>query len=171
MYNGANSLTLNYNQLYAVALGANPVELGSLNSVGSVISSAVSVPAGWLIDKYGVKSMLVTGLVLCALVSVLYGCATSWLTLLPAVMLVQLGVKLIMPLADIIFVSTTRVENRARLMGAFTHGLGNTLSLDAYGGCDHCVSLRWHNDSGNTTSLLHAALNYCCSGCFHRFKA
>jgi len=28
MYNGANSLTLNYNQLYAVALGANPVELG-----------------------------------------------------------------------------------------------------------------------------------------------
>jgi len=117
MYNGANSLTLNYNQLYAVALGANPVELGSLNSIGSMISSVVSVPAGWLIDKYGVKNMLVTGLVLCGLVSTLYGCATSWLTLLPAVMLVQLGFKLIMPLADIVFISTTRVRNRARLMG------------------------------------------------------
>jgi len=117
VYNGTNSLTLNYNQLYAVALGANPVELGSLNSIGSMISSVVSVPAGWLIDKYGVKNMLVTGLVLCGLVSTLYGCATSWLTLLPAVMLVQLGFKLIMPLADIVFISTTRVRNRARLMG------------------------------------------------------
>jgi MFS family permease len=61
--------------------------------------------------------MLVTGLVLCGLVSTLYGCATSWLTLLPAVMLVQLGLKMIMPLADIVFISTTRVGNRARLMG------------------------------------------------------
>jgi MFS family permease len=117
VYNGANSLTLNYNQLYAVTLGANPVELGSLNSLGSVISSAVSVPAGWLIDKYGVKNLLVTGLALCGLVSALYFCATSWLTLLPAVMLAQLGFKLIMPLADIVFISTSRVENRARLMG------------------------------------------------------
>ncbi|MEM2929542.1 MAG: MFS transporter [Thermoproteota archaeon] len=117
VYNGANSLTLNYNQLYAVALGANPIELSSLNSVGSVISSAVSIPAGWLIDKYGVKRILAAGLVLCAVVSALYGCATSWLTLLPAIMLMQLSFKLIMPLADIVFISTTRTENRARLMG------------------------------------------------------
>jgi len=95
VYNGANSLTLNYNRLYAVALGANPVELGSLNSLGSVISSAFSVPAGWLIGKYGVKNMLVTGLALCELVSALYVCATSWLTLLPAVMLAQLGFKIL----------------------------------------------------------------------------
>ncbi len=111
IYNGANSLTLNYNQLYTVALGANPIELSSLNSVGSVISSAVSIPAGWLIDKYGVKRILVAGLALCAVVSVLYGCAISWLTLLPAVILQQLGFKLIMPLADIIFISTSRAEN------------------------------------------------------------
>lgn len=117
VYNGANSLTLNYNQLYAVALGASPLELSSLNSVGSVISSAISIPAGWLIDKYGVKRVLVAGLVLCTVVSALYGYATSWLTLLPAIMLMQLGFKLIMPLADIIFISTTRAENRARLMG------------------------------------------------------
>ncbi|MEM2057388.1 MAG: MFS transporter [Thermoproteota archaeon] len=117
VYNGANSLTLNYNQLYAVGLGANPLELGSLNSVGSVISSVVSIPVGWLIDKYGVKRVLAAGLVLCAIVSALYGFATSWLTLLPAIMLMQLGFKLIMPLADIVIISITKVENRARLMG------------------------------------------------------
>lgn len=117
VYNWANGLTLNYNQLYAVALGANPIELSSLNSVGSVISSAISIPAGWLIDRYGVKRILVAGLVLCAAVSALYGYAASWLMLLPAVMLMQVGFKLIMPLADIVFISTSRAENRGRLMG------------------------------------------------------
>lgn len=53
MYNWASNLPSNYNQLYVVALGANPVELGSLNSFGGVVSSAISIPTGWLIDRYG----------------------------------------------------------------------------------------------------------------------
>ncbi|MEM3712892.1 MAG: hypothetical protein QXR97_05090 [Thermoproteota archaeon] len=49
---------------HAVALGAKPDWLSSLNSVG-VISSVISIPAGWLIDKYDVKKILATGLALC----------------------------------------------------------------------------------------------------------
>lgn len=116
-YNWANNLSMNYNQLYAVALGADPIELSSLNSFGSITSSAISVPTGWLIDRYGVKRIIIAGLIVCTIVSAIYGLATDWLMLLPAVMLMQVGFKLIIPLADLIFVSTSRPGNRAQTMG------------------------------------------------------
>jgi len=39
LYNWSTSLPSQYNQLYAIALGANPIELGSLESIGGVVSS------------------------------------------------------------------------------------------------------------------------------------
>ncbi|MEM2922171.1 MAG: MFS transporter, partial [Candidatus Bathyarchaeia archaeon] len=116
-YNWAYNLSLNYNQLYAIALGASPIELSSLNSVGAIVSSLISVPAGWLIDRHGVKNMLMVGLILSAIVSAIYGYSSSWLMLIPAVVLTQIGFKLIIPLADIIFVGTSRAEGRAQAMG------------------------------------------------------
>jgi MFS family permease len=56
-------LTLQYNQLYATALGADPVELGTLNSIRSVVSSLIAIPSGWIADRYGPKSVLLLGLV------------------------------------------------------------------------------------------------------------
>lgn len=61
--------------------------------------------------------MLIAGLAICTVVSAIYVFATSWLMLLPAVMLLQVGFKLIVPLADLIFISTSRPSNRAQLMG------------------------------------------------------
>lgn len=116
-YNWASNLTMSYNQLYAIALGASPVELSSLNSVGGVVSSAISAPLGWLIDRHGVKKMLVAGLVLSAIVSAIYGFAVSWLMLIPAMILAQIGFRLVIPLADIIFVGTSKADGRAQAMG------------------------------------------------------
>jgi len=53
---------MQYQQLYTTALGADPVELGSLNSLGSVVNSFISVPMGWIVDKYGVKKVMSLGL-------------------------------------------------------------------------------------------------------------
>jgi MFS family permease len=116
-FNWANNLPLNYSQIYAVALGASPMELSSLNSVGGVVSALISAPAGWLIDRHGVKKMFTIGLALSAVVSAIYGCASSWLVLIPAVILTQISFKFIMPLADLIFVGTSRPETRAQAMG------------------------------------------------------
>lgn len=117
LHTWSSSLPSQYSQLYAVALGANPVELGSLDSIGGVVSSIFSAPAGWLIDKYGVKNMLVLGLILSALVAAIYGFALNWWMLIPAIILVRISMLLIMPLTDIIIIGTTEAKNRALAMG------------------------------------------------------
>ncbi|MEM2960300.1 MAG: MFS transporter [Candidatus Bathyarchaeia archaeon] len=110
------SLPSQYNQLYATALGANPVELGSLESIGGVVSSIFSAPAGWLIDRYGVKKMLLLGLILSVAFALIYSFAFSWWMLIPAIILMRISMPLIMPLTDIIIIGTTDSKMRTLAM-------------------------------------------------------
>jgi len=48
---GHQQLSMQYNQLYVTALGANPVELGTLNSISSVAASVMSIPSSWLANR------------------------------------------------------------------------------------------------------------------------
>jgi len=117
LYNWIGSLPSQYNQLYATALGANMVELGSLNGIGGIVNSIISAPTGRFIDKYGVKKVIILGLVLSAIASGIYGCAVNWWMLIPAMILAQISMRLIVPLTDIIFVGTTKRKERALAMG------------------------------------------------------
>jgi len=117
LQNWSTSLPSQYKQLYATSLGANPIELGSLNSIGSLVNSIISAPIGWVIDRYGVKRMLLLGLSLSAIVSGIYGCAFNWWMLIPAIILTQIGMRLIMPLTDIIIIGSTNPKRRALTMG------------------------------------------------------
>jgi len=107
---------MQYQQLYTTALGADPVELGSLNSLGSVVNSFISVPMGWIVDKYGVKKVMTLGLGLSAVVSVIYGLAVNWWMLIPAIILAQITQRMLIPLADVIFIGTTKPQQRATAM-------------------------------------------------------
>ena len=106
-------LSIQYQQLYTTALGANPVELGTLNSIGSAVSAVVSAPMGWLVDKYGMKKIIALGLALSAAVAGIYGFAVNWWLLIPAIILAQIAMRGLNPLADAIFVATTKPEQRA----------------------------------------------------------
>jgi len=117
LYSWANDLPAKYSQLYVTGLGANPLELGSLNSLSGVANSIVSVPMGRFIDKHGVKRVIVSGLLLSAIVSAMYGWAGNWLMLIPAVILAPVSFRMIFPLADIIFVDTIKPEGRGQAMG------------------------------------------------------
>lgn len=105
---------MQYRQLYAQDLGANPVELGLLNSIGSAIGAFVSVPLGWLVDRYGVKKIMLLGLVFAAASATLYASADSWWILIPAVILAS-EVRF-NPLTDIVFITATKPEQRATVM-------------------------------------------------------
>lgn len=109
-------LTLQYNQLYAIDLGATAVQLGFLNSITAAISAMVSIPVGWATERYSVKRMLLLGLTFALISSIIFSAARSWWWLVPAFIigsqLVRIG-----PLTDIVFFSSTEPDQRARIMG------------------------------------------------------
>jgi len=117
LYSWSNNLSSQYNQLYAVSLGADPIELGSLNSFGGLVNSVISAPMGLFIDRHGVKKVIILGLLLSALVSCIYGFAATWWILIPAVILSQISMRMIVPLTDIIIVGTTKSNERVLSMG------------------------------------------------------
>jgi len=110
------NLPIQYNQLYATSLGANPVELGSLESMGSVASSIISVPSGWIADRYGAKKVILIGLALTAVVSAIYGLASNWWTLIPAILLSGACMSLVMPFVDVLFINYAKPKQRSMVM-------------------------------------------------------
>jgi len=68
-------LTSQYDSIYAIALGASPIQLGALNSVKGGASAIMSAPTGWLVDRYGVKGFYVAGIALVAVAAAIYGAA------------------------------------------------------------------------------------------------
>ena len=89
-----SKLTYQYESIYIVALGADPVQLGSLWSVGNGISSLISVPVGWLIDRYDLKKVFLLGIAMLAGAGLFYTSAPHWTMLFPAVILFSLGLRL-----------------------------------------------------------------------------
>ena len=67
-----------------------------------------------MIDRYGVKRMVVYGLLISATVAMIYYTAIDWFMLIPAVMLAELGLRMIIPLADLVFMDVTESTSRAQ---------------------------------------------------------
>ncbi|MFH0748999.1 MAG: MFS transporter [Candidatus Bathyarchaeota archaeon] len=109
-------LTLQYNSLYAIGLGANPVQLGLLTSIRSFMSSIFALPGGWLVDKYGSKKVVLLGLALMAAVAALYGLANSWLIIIPAFFMFGIGSQLILPYVDMLFITYGGAKNKSLIM-------------------------------------------------------
>ena len=86
-------LTTQYDSIFAMALGASPVQLGALNSIKGGASAVMSAPAGWLADRFGIKGFYVTGIGLTALAAAIYGIAPDWRALIPAVILISLSMR------------------------------------------------------------------------------
>lgn len=90
----ASGLTTQYNAIYATFLGANPVQLGSLQSVGNAVGALASVPAGWLIDYHSLKNVFLLGTAMLVASSLLYFAAPSWIWLYAAIILFYLGMRI-----------------------------------------------------------------------------
>ena len=72
------NLTAQYDSIYTVALGANPVQLGTISSIGSGISALISTPVGWMVDRYGIKRFYLLGIGLLAGGTLTYALPPNW---------------------------------------------------------------------------------------------
>ncbi len=109
----ASGLTSQYNSLYVTLLGASPVQLGSLQSVGNAVSALASLPTGWFIDYYSLKNVFLVGTVLLAGSGVLYFVAPNWLWLYAAVIIYYLGSRMTCTACTVTCASELPNEGRA----------------------------------------------------------
>lgn len=82
-----NGLTLDYSNIYIRALGATPLQLGSLNSITHLTSTIISSPLGWIQDKYSLKKYFIISIGLFTFVPLIYALAQSWVWIIPAMFL------------------------------------------------------------------------------------
>ena len=124
----ANALSLQYNSLYATLLGASPVQLGSLQSVGNAVGALASLPAGHFIDFYGLRKVLLLGTGFLLVSRVVYAAAPSWMWLYLAIVLYYLGMRLTCTACSVNCAAELQNQDRATGRG-FCHTVVSPLTI------------------------------------------
>jgi MFS family permease len=107
------SLTQRYQPIYIVGLGANPLQLGLANSIGGVAGAVISLPTGWLADKYGIRKMFLLGTPLVALGSLIFALSPNWLITIPALFITLFSLQILMTVCPMVCGSYLKMEERA----------------------------------------------------------
>jgi MFS family permease len=107
------NLTAQYDSIYTVALGADSVELGTINSIGNGISALISTPVGWLVDRHGLKRFYLLGMALLAGAALIYALAPDWRTIIAAIILLSISMRLTGTGCSVICADSVRNEDRA----------------------------------------------------------
>jgi MFS family permease len=119
----AAGLSAQYNSIYATLLGADPVQLGSLGSVGNAVGALAALPAGWFIDYYSLKKVFLLGTVMLAAARALYFVAPHWTWLYAGIVIYYLGMRLTCTSCTV--TCAAELPNRERATG---RGLCRTLA-------------------------------------------
>jgi ACS family glucarate transporter-like MFS transporter len=111
--NFANLLVQQYQSIYLISLGANSIQVGLANSLAGVGTTLTSLPAGWAIDRYGLKKTFYFGTIFMAIGSLLFGLATNWLLTIPALFIFTLAIKVNQTSCPVVCGSSLINEDRA----------------------------------------------------------
>jgi MFS family permease len=119
----AVGLTTQYSSIYATRLGASPVQLGSLQSVGNAVGALAALPTGWFIDYYSLKNAFLIGTVMLALSSLVFFGAPYWTWLYIAIIIYNVGSRITCTACTV--TCAAELPNEGRATG---RGLCRTLS-------------------------------------------
>ena len=120
-------LTSPYESIYVVALGATTVELGLVNSVGNAASALIALPAGWLVNRFGVKRYFLLGMALLALATLTFAAAPAWQWIVGAMLLMNVALRLSGTACGVTCTASLRNHDRGTGMGlcsTLSSGLG-----------------------------------------------
>jgi len=108
------NLTSSYQSIYTTALGADPVTLGTMSSVSSAINMVISLPSGWISDRYDLKKVMGIGMAFQVLMIALYALAQDWRWILVAMMVSPFTMALMFRSQNVMFSRALRDEERAQ---------------------------------------------------------
>lgn len=115
----SKGLTQNYTSIYIVELGADPIQLGGLSGVGSLVNTFISAPIGWLADRYSLKTAFLLGLILEALMPLFFALSWSWEMLVIPVVLSSMTMVTTLMIEKVLTADSLRDKDRATGFGIF----------------------------------------------------
>jgi MFS family permease len=114
--NFLQNLTQSFQSIYTVSLGASPLQLGLLNSLGGIAGALVSIPTGRFADRHGIKKTFLLGTPLMALGALLFAFAQNWIVLIPAIIVSTLALRIVMTACPMVCGRCLANQERARGM-------------------------------------------------------
>jgi len=106
-------LTQQYQSIYISQLGATPLEVGYATGVGGIASTLVTLPTGWLADRYGIKRVLLVAMPVMALGYLVFGLAQGWQITMLALFLTSLSWDMAMTVCPMICGNSLASAERA----------------------------------------------------------
>ncbi len=110
-------LTSPYESIYVVALGASTVQLGLANGIGNAASALIAVPAGELVNRFGVKRYFLAGISLLALATLVFAVAPTWAWIVGAMLLLNVAIRLSGTACGVMCTASLRNSDRGTAMG------------------------------------------------------
>ena len=111
------NLTGQYTSIYTKALGADNIMIGMISSFSAFISMIVSMPVGYITDKYNLRHVLGVGMFLNIVMIGLYAFAQDWRWIFLAMAINPLTMALMFRSQQVIITNGLRDEDRATGMG------------------------------------------------------
>jgi MFS family permease len=105
-------LVSQFQSIYITALGASPMQLGYVSSLGGIAGALAPIPAGSLADKYGIKRILMPSILLMSLGYLVFGIANSWQATALALVISGIGWQIAMTVCPMICGSTLKSVER-----------------------------------------------------------
>ena len=117
---------MQYSNIYIRELGASPVELGAVNSASGIGSALISLPLGYLQDRYSIRKIYLIGVALLTLVPLFYAMAYRWEFIVPAILISGLGMRI----GSCVVICDLSLSNKDRATGrAICEGIGSLPTL------------------------------------------
>jgi len=113
LQNFSLGLTQQYQSVYIAELGATPLEVGYATSVGGIASTLITLPTGWLADRYGIRRILLVALPIMALGYSVFGSAQGWQVTMVALFLTSLSWDMAMTICPMICGNSLASAERA----------------------------------------------------------